>query len=84
MRAIGIAITLFAIACGPSASTPEARPSAVHVEPVPAAPDEPEEAPDEPAPPPSFGDAELDAMDRAGLESACFAGSTAACDRLGH
>ncbi|UJR84660.1 hypothetical protein [Sandaracinus amylolyticus] len=84
MRAIAIGIALVAIACGPSASTPpEPHPSAVHVEPVPP-PAEPEEAPAEPAPPPTFSDAELDAMDRAGLESACFAGSTGACDRLGH
>lgn len=34
--------------------------------------------------PPSFTTAELDAMERPQLEEACFAGSQAACDRLGH
>lgn len=33
---------------------------------------------------PALDDGELDAMDEPALEAACFNGSTAACDRLGH
>jgi len=45
-----------------------------------------DEAPLEEVPAASTGtsDAELDAMDRAELESRCLSGSMAACDRLGH
>ncbi len=50
------------------------------------------EVPDEPAvveieeedEAPAYDDAALDAMEERDLEAACFAGSTAACDRLGH
>lgn len=65
-------------------------------EPAPEPPPEPEveEPEQEPEPeleeeeldetPPSFTRAELDAMEPAELEQACFYGSQAACDRLGH
>lgn len=45
-----------------------------------------EEPPDEPDTlvAPSYSEAELDAMEPPALEAACFQGSTAACDRLGH
>lgn len=45
---------------------------------------ETEEPTEAPSPPPSFTDEELDAMDRGDIEAACIAGSTMACDRLGH
>lgn len=72
-------------ACGPRAEepAPPARdPSAVRAE-------EPADEPllddeEETSQPPSLSDEELDAMDRPELESACYAGSSAACDRLGH
>lgn len=34
--------------------------------------------------PPQLTDRDLDAMDAPALEAACFNGSSAACDRLGH
>jgi hypothetical protein len=67
-------------------------PAATEVPTAPAtpivAPEDDEPADDEALPEevvaPSFSEAELDAMDQAALESACFQGATAACDRLGH
>lgn len=74
------------VACGTSASTEPtpasqvAMPSAEPIEPE--APAVVEEAsPDEPPP---VSDRALDEMDQSELESACMAGSSAACDRLGH
>ncbi|MDQ3037718.1 MAG: hypothetical protein M3Y87_35320 [Myxococcota bacterium] len=73
-------------ACGPRAEepAPPARdPSAVRApseEPI----DEPMLDEEEMPAPPSLDDAQLDAMDRPDLEAACYAGSSAACDRLGH
>lgn len=46
--------------------------------------EEEEELEEEDDTPPSFTRAELDAMERPQLEEACYAGSQAACDRLGH
>ncbi len=63
---------------------------AAPVEPPTEAPAEPEELEEVEEPeeedetPPSFTRAELDAMERPQLEEACYAGSQAACDRLGH
>jgi hypothetical protein len=77
-----LALTISVAACDdPPAPAPSPPPV---VEPAPA--------PEETAPPeepeaivaPSYSEAELDAMDPAALEAACFQGSTAACDRLGH
>jgi hypothetical protein len=84
MRA-ALTFALLLLACGPSEQ--EAAPA---TEPAPAA--EPEAAPEpeplaepeEEQPQPALGEAELDAMDRPALEAACFGGSNAACDRLGH
>lgn len=63
-------------------------PSAPTADPAPVQPTvvSPEEPPIEPASvePPALTDRDLDAMDEPALEAACFAGSSAACDRLGH
>ena len=82
-------------ACGPTSAPPrpprETAPGATSAGPRALAPlDRPverrDEAPLEEIPAASTGtsDAELDAMDRAELESRCLSGSMAACDRLGH
>lgn len=47
-------------------------------------PDDEEALSDEEALPQAYGEAELDAMSEDELEAACFQGSHAACDRLGH
>ncbi|MBO6939944.1 MAG: hypothetical protein JJ863_33545 [Deltaproteobacteria bacterium] len=84
MRALAL-LLLLALACGPSE---EEAPAAA--EPQEAEPAEPEEAeplaeePEEDEPLPALGEQELDDMDQPALEAACFQGSTAACDRLGH
>ena len=44
----------------------------------------PRELVEPPAEPPPLTDRDLDAMDEPALEAACFNGSSAACDRLGH
>lgn len=73
-------------ACGDTAPAEAPAP----VEPVPSAPTPPAEAPpedesgDEEELLPSYSEAELDAMDTPALETACYEGVTAACDRLGH
>lgn len=84
-----LVIAMFALApaCGsrttgteaPVAPAPASEPAAP--EPPPSVPDEPA---DEPAGPPSLTDEQLDAMERGDIEAACVAGSTMACDRLGH
>ena len=60
----------------PPATTVEA-PEVIEEEPE--VPEPPEEAD-----PPSFTERQLDEMERPQLEAACYAGSQAACDRLGH
>ena len=83
MRA-ALALALLLAACGPKEEEAPAAPAEpAEVEPEAAeepAFDEPEE--DEPLP--ALGERELDEMDQPALEAACFGGSTAACDRLGH
>ena len=70
------------LGCGTRAApAPEpAPPPAPVAEPEPEVVDDPQPEP----PPRTLSDAELDAMEGSELEAACFAGSTAACDRLGH
>ena len=79
-------VALASLGCGgspPAEGTPAPEPAAVA---TPQAEAEADEEPDEAFEPPSvtYDDATLDAMDRQDLETACHAGSTAACDRLGH
>jgi hypothetical protein len=80
MRTLLLAIAL--ASCGPRAEpAPAARaaPTPRRAESATA------EEPDEPvAAPPTYFDPELDRMTRDELEAACYQGSTAACDRLGH
>jgi hypothetical protein len=75
-------LTLMLAGCSdpaPAVETPVIDP------PEPAAPPvEPPPVESSPVEPPSVTDADLDAMDEPALEAACFAGSSAACDRLGH
>lgn len=80
MRRLALALVL--VGCG-TRSAPPPEPAR---EPATARETEAEaETETEPAGrPPSYGDAELDAMEEPELQAACFAGSTAACDRLGH
>ena len=78
----------FAFACGSAEEAPTEAPAASPA-PPPGVPDpdpDPllEEPEDEGQRPPALGEAQLDAMEQPELEAACFAGSTAACDRLGH
>ena len=90
MRALALLVLL--AACGPRSD--EAAPAPEEAEEAPAQAVEAVEAEsDELAEPaideeedtlPALGEAELDAMEQPELEAACFAGSTAACDRLGH
>ncbi|MAQ18874.1 MAG: hypothetical protein CMN30_29265 [Sandaracinus sp.] len=78
------ALFVLALACGPDpdpAPSPDPRPEpAAEVEPDPLLEEDGEEL--EPAAP--LDEAALDAMEEPELEAACFQGSTAACDRLGH
>lgn len=77
-------LLLGALACGAEeAAEPAATPTPVE-QPEPEPEEEEEIEEEEEATPPSFTRAELDAMERPELEQACFAGSQAACDRMGH
>jgi hypothetical protein len=78
-----LALTIPLAACD---DPPAAAPSPPVVEPAPTPAPEETPPPEEPETivAPSYSEAELDAMDPAALEAACFQGSTAACDRLGH
>ena len=85
---VAFALALFLTACGPkeeASPSPPARPAEAEPEAAAEEPnfDEAEEEAEE-APLPALGERELDAMDAPALEAACFGGSTAACDRLGH
>lgn len=78
MRTLLVALALLGCSDPPTPPAPEAPVESVLDEP-PVIEDHP------PAPePPALGDEDLDAMDEPALEAACFAGSSAACDRLGH
>ena len=82
-RTVPALLVLFGVACGTSSTSPP--PTA---QPVPSSastveqPDEPVELEPAPIVPPT--DRALDEMDASEIEAACMAGSTAACDRLGH
>lgn len=79
-----LALTISVAACDdPPAPAPSPPPPVVEPAPTPAPEETPPEDP-ETIVAPSYSEAELDAMDPAALEAACFQGSTAACDRLGH
>lgn len=79
MRAL--LILLFLIACDPEPEpTPVAPPPVPEVEVMEPEPDDEGEE----AVTPVYDDAALDEMEERDLEAACFEGSTAACDRLGH
>lgn len=83
---VALAFALLLLACGPAEEeAPAAEPTEApaEAEPEPEAL-EPAAEPEEEEPLPALGEQELDAMDRPALEAACFGGSTAACDRLGH
>lgn len=87
MRALlALAIVLASAACGPNEAEEAPATQAAPAAPAPAPPEEEPllEGPEEDEPLPALGEEELDAMDRPALEAACFGGSTAACDRLGH
>ncbi|MCB9601772.1 MAG: hypothetical protein H6724_19220 [Sandaracinus sp.] len=78
------ALALFLLTACDEAPAPSAPPAPA---PAPEAPAVEEEAPppvEDEVVAPSYSEAELDAMEAPELESACFQGSTAACDRLGH
>ena len=78
-------LLLGALACGAEeAATPEPTPEPVQEEPEVEEEEELDEEDELDEAPPSFTTSELDAMERPELEQACFAGSQAACDRLGH
>lgn len=81
--ALWVALSGILLGCGTRAApAPEPAPP-----PAPAPVAEPEAEVDDPQPEPpprALSDAELDAMEDSELQAACFAGSTAACDRLGH
>jgi len=82
---VALALALVLSACGPEqeeAPAVEAAPAEAATEP--AEEDELFDEPEEEEPLPALGERELDAMDQPALEAACFGGSTAACDRLGH
>lgn len=81
---IATLVALASIGCGgspPAEAAPAPEPAPI----VTAEAERDEEADEELEPPTTtYDDATLDAMDRQDLETACHAGSTAACDRLGH
>ncbi len=83
LRAVVIAALL---GCGgePEEAAPVEPPTETPAEAETEIEDEEEELEEEDDTPPSFTRAELDAMERPQLEEACYAGSQAACDRLGH
>ena len=64
-------------------SSPPVEPPAPVATSAEVAEEEPDEF-EEDEPEPSLSGADLDEMDRPALEAACFAGQSAACDRLGH
>lgn len=72
------------LGCGAEEAAPAPVETVEVAEPVPEDDllEEDDELPDEA--PPSYSTEELDAMERPELEQACFTGSQAACDRLGH
>ncbi len=75
------------LACGPEAPaepSTESEPAQEEaVREVPVEEEEEEEVLDEEAPP-SISERDIEAMTRGELEAACYAGSTTACDALGH
>jgi len=84
MRA-ALALALVLAACGPKEEEAPAAPAEpAEVEPEAAAEEPAFDEPEEDEPLPALGERELDEMDQPALEAACFGGSTAACDRLGH
>jgi len=83
MRA-AIVVLLLSLACGPSEEEAPAEAPAETAEPEPAVEEPMIDEPEEEEPLPALGERELDEMDQPDLEAACFGGSTAACDRLGH
>jgi hypothetical protein len=78
-----LALTISVAACDDPPAPAPSPPPVVEPAPTPAPEETPPEDP-ETIVAPSYSEAELDAMDPAALEAACFQGSTAACDRLGH
>jgi hypothetical protein len=85
VRRSAIAMVLVLAGCGGGSTgspAPEERTVAPSGPPEDSA-DEPPAMDDDP-PPAAIDGAELDAMERSELEAACYAGSSAACDRLGH
>ena len=83
-RKLLLVAALVGVGCRDQALAPPAQAAIadeVASESEPAEADEADEA-DEVEPAMELGD--LDAMDRRELEGACFRGSQAACDRLGH
>ena len=79
MRCLAI---LLLLACDPE---PAPEDPIVETPPTVEVLDEPElDEPEEENEAPVYDEAALDAMEERDLEAACFAGSTPACDRLGH
>ncbi len=74
------------LACGPEAPVETSAPEPVQVETAREVPveDEEDEVFDEQEAPPSVSERDIEAMTRGELEAACYAGSTTACDALGH
>ena len=72
------------LSCGPSEEEAPAAEAPAEAEAEPELDEEPLIEPEEEEPLPALGERELDEMDQPALEAACFGGSTAACDRLGH
>lgn len=82
MRALFVIAMLLA-GCSERSSPPPAPAPRLVEEPVVEEPVE-EPIPEEQQEPPALTDEELEQMDQPALEAACYAGSSAACDRLGH
>lgn len=81
--ALFLALSLPLAACDEPPPAEPTPPPQVAPAPEPAPAEEPPDEPDTLVAP-SYSEAELDAMEPPALEAACFQGSTAACDRLGH